>query len=218
MECAEPPAGVEPATYALRVGRWCHQAHPPARMPRPSPLNALRDLADRRGSCHASCHGGCRSVITHSHHELLGRGGISCLWDLISASSCCRRRMMEWIAGCSPRPSRRVLGTPRLSSSLIRRALGRGGHRPVPGLPQALPTRRSAPLMWSSPWAAGMPVRSIRASATRTDSSRTRPASPSRWCAASRRDQRPRPAAPRRTRPSTRLVQDIAALTLACDL
>jgi hypothetical protein len=138
MECAEPPAGVEPATYALRVGRWCHQAHPPARMPRPSPLNALRDLADRRGSCHASCHGGCRSVITHSHHELLGRGGISCLWDLISASSCCRRRMMEWIAGCSPRPSRRVLGTPRLSSSLIRRALGRGGHRPVPGLPQAL--------------------------------------------------------------------------------
>jgi hypothetical protein len=48
--------------------------------------------------------------------------------------------------------------------------------------------------MWSLPWAAGMPVRSFRASGTRTGSSRTPPANPSRSSAASATRSTPAPS------------------------
>ena len=51
--------------------------------------------------------------------------------------------------------------------------------------PKPLTDEFVRPPTWSSPWAVGMPARSIRASAMRTGSWRTRPASRSRWCAGS---------------------------------
>jgi hypothetical protein len=73
--------------------------------------------------------------------------------------------------------------------------------------PRRSPTPRSRPPMWSSPWAAATPAPSIRASAMRTGSSRTPPASRSRSCAHPRSDRPTRPATPHRTRPSFNLMR-----------
>ena len=106
----------------------------------------------------------------------------------------CPQRRPQPDGGCPARPPRQGPGPCPLGRQRPRRpdqpgggrGDGRVGHRPVPRVPQAPDRRvRPAPPTWSSPWAAGMPARSIRASAMRTGSWRTRPASRSRSCAAS---------------------------------
>jgi hypothetical protein len=53
-ECPEPPAGFEPATYALRGRRETAHRAPPAPTAHPTALRALRELGERI-SCPTTC-------------------------------------------------------------------------------------------------------------------------------------------------------------------
>src|SRR3954465_7724434 len=54
-ECPEPPAGFEPATYALRGRRAVSPALPPALIGHRTPLRAPGHLGERQPRCQNGC-------------------------------------------------------------------------------------------------------------------------------------------------------------------
>ena len=159
-------------------------------------------------------------VITYSHHELLGQGvhqllvGLGVGIQLLPAShdGMDRRVFAEAL------PSR-LRHSKTIEQPHFGVRLGRGGHRPIPGLPKPLTDQavHAADVVVTMGCGDACPIYPGKRHEGLA-APRTRPASRRGGARHPRRDQQPRPAAPRRTRPSTRLVQDIAALTLACDL